>query len=93
MNNCYNHIKFALLILVVFISGCMMTKETQDETKLSSNPGLKLWEQNCSRCHNVPEPASLSDSEWDVAGAHMRVRAYLTGKEVDEIVNFLKSIN
>jgi len=93
MNKGYNYIKLVLIISVVFIFGCSVTKESQEAAKLNSNTGLKLWEQNCSRCHNSPSPAFFSDEEWDVVGSHMRVRAYLTGKEADEIVKFLKSIN
>ena len=92
MNTGSNYIKLVLIISAFFIFGCTMTKEAQDK-KASSNSGLKLWEQNCSRCHNSPSPAFFSDAEWDVVGAHMRVRAYLTGREADEIVKFLKSIN
>lgn len=87
-----NYIKIVLISLVVFILGCTMTKEARDK-QVSNNTGLKLWEQNCSRCHNSPSPGFFSDAEWDVVGAHMRVRAYLTGREADEIVKFLKSIN
>ena len=93
MTNISKHIKIAALILVIFISGCMLTKGKNDKNEVSNNSGLKLWEQNCSRCHNVPEPASLSDNDWDIVGAHMRVRAYLTEKEADEIIKFLQSIN
>ncbi len=88
-----NYIRVALIVLVIFISGCMLSRKTQDKTALGSISGLKLWEQNCSRCHNSPNPAAFSDEEWEVVGAHMRVRAYLTEKETDKIVEFLKSIN
>lgn len=90
--NITSSVRILMVTLVIFIYGCTMTKEAQDK-KASSNSGLKLWEQNCSRCHNSPSPAFFNDAEWDVVGAHMRVRAYLTGKEADEIVKFLKSIN
>lgn len=93
MTNNYNHIKHLLIIFVIFVSGCISTKEAQNKTEVNNNPGLKLWEQNCSRCHNSPNPAAFSDEEWEVIGSHMRVRAYLTEKETNEIVKFLKSIN
>ena len=79
-------------LFLILIAGCAV-KNNMDNTSASKYLGLKLWEQNCSRCHNSPSPAFFSDAEWDVVGAHMRVRAYLTKKETDEIVNFLKSIN
>lgn len=80
-------------LFILLISGCAVKDNTQSTAGANKYSGLKLWEQNCSRCHNSPSPASFSDAEWDVVGAHMRVRAYLTGKETDEIIKFLKSIN
>jgi hypothetical protein len=80
-------------MFLIIISGCAVKDNVQDNASSHHYSGLKLWEQNCSRCHNSPSPAFFSDAEWDVVGAHMRVRAYLTKKETDEIVKFLKSIN
>ncbi|MBI4930380.1 MAG: cytochrome c [Bacteroidetes bacterium] len=80
------------LLFILIISGCAVKDNTQG-TAANQYSGLKLWEQNCARCHNSPSPASFSDAEWDVIGAHMRVRAYLIGKESDEIIKFLKTIN
>lgn len=80
-------------MLVVVIAGCAVRNNVSDNTLANKYSGLKLWEQNCSRCHNSPSPGFFSDAEWDVVGSHMRVRAYLTGKEAGEIIKFLKSIN
>ncbi|MBI4944879.1 MAG: cytochrome c [Bacteroidetes bacterium] len=98
MKKCLNFpivfgIKFFVILMVILVAGCTLTKEAKDRKEHISNSGQKLWEQNCSRCHNSPSPASFSDAEWDVVGSHMRVRAYLTGKEADAIIKFLKSIN
>lgn len=81
------------LLFILLITGCAVKDNVQSNADVNKYSGLKLWEENCSRCHNSPSPASFSDSEWEVVGAHMRVRAYLTGKETDEIIKFLKSIN
>jgi len=92
-NNKMIKIFFTALSAVIIISGCAVKNATQESVITANYSGLTLWEQNCSRCHNSPSPASFSDAEWDVIGAHMRVRAYLTGKETDEIIKFLKTIN
>lgn len=55
--------------------------------------GAQLWTENCMRCHNIRDPKSLSDDQWQVAVRHMRVRANLTANEHEKILAFLKSAN
>lgn len=55
--------------------------------------GAQLWSENCARCHNLRSPSTFSDSEWDVAVHHMRIRANLTAEESKKILEFLKSSN
>jgi hypothetical protein len=79
------------LFALILIPNCAVNKNPKENIKDRS--GLQLWTDNCSRCHNVPGPGEYSDDEWEVIGAHMRVRAYLSEKEADNIIIFLKSIN
>ena len=53
--------------------------------------GAELWARNCGHCHNIRSPSSYSDSQWDVAMMHMRVRANLTAEEHKKILAFLKT--
>ncbi len=55
--------------------------------------GAKAWKNNCGRCHNLRSPKELTDEEWDVSVAHMRVRANLTGFDERDIKAFLKASN
>ncbi len=55
--------------------------------------GAKLWAQNCIRCHNIRNPASLSDRQWEIVLHHMRVRANLTAEEHKLILEFVKAAN
>ena len=55
--------------------------------------GAVLWGENCSRCHNAPDPTAFSDQQWDAIGNHMRVRAGLTADETKKIVKFLQLSN
>lgn len=55
--------------------------------------GAKLWAQNCLRCHNIRNPASLSDRQWEIVLHHMRVRANLTADQHQSILEFLKAAN
>ena len=55
--------------------------------------GAQLWTENCMRCHNIRDPKSLGDDQWQVAVRHMRVRANLTAYEHEKILAFLKSAN
>jgi hypothetical protein len=53
----------------------------------------QVWAENCNRCHNYRPPGEFSDAQWDVIVHHMRVRANLTAKEHQTIVEFLKASN
>jgi hypothetical protein len=53
----------------------------------------QVWAENCNRCHNYRPPGEFSDAQWEVIVHHMRVRANLTAKEHQTIVEFLKASN
>lgn len=48
--------------------------------------GQRIFEQNCSRCHNAPEGFSPNISGTVVR--HMRVRASLSKHEEEELLRF-----
>jgi len=94
-------IKFTVLLLslVAFISSCSSSGSASDYTKVDSNnvvytkSGAQLWGENCVRCHSTPSPSAYNDTDWDVIGMHMRIRANLTAVESYKIFEFLKSAN
>ena len=54
--------------------------------QVQESNGQRIFEQNCSRCHNAPEGFSPS-----IAGTivrHMRVRASLSPEEEKELLHF-----
>ena len=51
--------------------------------------GAKLWENTCSRCHNMRSPDEFRPDQWRAIMAHMRIRAGLTGKNTQDILIFL----
>lgn len=51
------------------------------------DPGEKIFEQNCARCH-VP-PMSFSPRVTGTIIAHMRMRARLTRKEELQLLKYL----
>ncbi len=63
------------------------------EASLAITGGAQLWAENCIRCHNIRNPASLSDRQWEIVLHHMRVRANLTTQEHELILEFLKAAN
>ena len=77
-----------LVLIVLFFAGC-----TSSENITYSKSGAQLWGQNCVRCHNAPSPSAFSDRQWETIGQHMRIRANLTAKQTDKIVEFLKLAN
>ena len=67
--------------------------QIDDEASSAVTGGAQLWAQNCIRCHNIRNPASLSDRQWEIVLHHMRVRANLTAEEHALILEFLKAAN
>jgi hypothetical protein len=59
----------------------------------SEKSGNQLWAESCARCHNMRDPASYSDANWNIAVHHMRVRADLNAEDSRRILEFLKSAN
>lgn len=52
-----------------------------------SDRGQRVFEQNCSRCHNAPEGFSSSIS--GTIAMHMRVRANLSEADYKALLRFL----
>jgi cytochrome c5 len=66
--------------------------ETQQTTKAPApksqeSEGQRIFEQQCSRCHNAPEGFSPQISGTIVR--HMRVRASLSQHDEEELLHFL----
>ena len=55
--------------------------------------GVKLWADNCARCHNMRDPKEFRDDQWRVIVAHMRLRAGFTGQDTRDMLTFLQAAN
>ena len=84
--------KISTAVLICFgalsltsINGCIESKNIAEKS------GMKLWSENCSRCHNSPSSSAFSNEEWKTIGLHMQSRAILTKTETDKIITFLQN--
>lgn len=77
-----------ILFLITIAISCSSTSQIS-----AAKGGAQLWGENCLRCHNAPSPETFSDTEWDVAVMHMRIRANLTDEEAEKVVDWLKTAN
>jgi cytochrome c5 len=59
---------------------------TVKPTAQTEDAGQKVFEQNCSRCHNAPEGFSPRISGTIVR--HMRVRANLSREDEQKLLHF-----
>ncbi|MEF3079798.1 hypothetical protein [Winogradskyella poriferorum] len=94
----------SILVILITIVACSSTKEvytpvpetevvdSDQEFKLEKS-GAQLWGEVCNRCHIAPSPSDYNDTDWETISLHMRVRANLTEKESNKILDFLKSAN
>lgn len=97
-----NTIRFTCTVLVVLsISALVVTAQqgnppsgkapknstVKNQAVRQQSAGERVFQQNCSRCHNAPEGFSPSISGTIVR--HMRVRASLSQHEEEELLHFL----
>jgi mono/diheme cytochrome c family protein len=64
--------------------------KSHSTTQTSQQPigeGSRIFQQNCSRCHNTPEGFSPGIS--GTVAQHMRVRASLSKHDEEELLRFL----
>ena len=61
--------------------------QTAHPAQESLDPGERVFEQNCSRCHTAPEGFSPHISGTIIR--HMRVRASLSEKQERELIKYL----
>lgn len=55
--------------------------------------GVKVFSDNCVRCHQAPSPTFKTDREWRTITLHMRVIANLSRLETGDVRTFLTSSN
>jgi cytochrome c5 len=60
---------------------------TSTPTQQHEDEGPRIFQQNCSRCHNTPEGFSPRIS--GTITRHMRVRASLSKHDEEELLRFL----
>lgn len=81
--------------LLTFISAGMAAEAAEKAKKdpMQFARGAKSWVQTCGGCHNIRDPKSMTDQEWEVSATHMRVRANIPGDVIRDIIVFLKASN
>ncbi len=51
--------------------------------------GARIFNQNCSRCHNARPAQEFHQEEWSVIVPHMREKAHMSGKEAKKLEAFI----
>ncbi len=96
--NCIQKVFLGLIIVVPLIPVLAQTKTAnpngkQQETRAAPEStaeithGQKVFQQNCSRCHNAPQgfPPQISGTIL----RHMRVRASLSAADEKSLLRFM----
>ncbi|WP_288944969.1 cytochrome c [Marinobacter sp. SS8-8] len=88
-----NLISNAVLVAALVVGGAGSAAAQDADDPMAFIRGAQSWADNCSRCHNMRDPAELRDDVWEPSVIHMRIRAGLTGQEVRDITAFLQKSN
>lgn len=87
---------FGGVILSATVVASQTTSQTgpgsRSKTRMADHPptevrGQRVFEQNCSRCHNAPEGFSTNISA--TIATHMRVRAGLSEADYKALLRYL----
>ncbi len=76
---------FPLVVLSSWVHG--------DDTMQNAGLGARVFAENCSRCHEAPDPASRNGREWRAISMHMRVLSDLSKEDQRNVLIFLRTVN
>jgi len=81
--------------VVSIVTGAPSAKKSESKKVQAGDfiRGVRIWADNCTRCHNLRDPKEFNDREWQVVMTHMRVRAGLTGQEMRDVLAFMQQSN
>ena len=79
-----------LKLSILFLGLALSSTLNASETKGDALKGADVLANNCTRCHNLREPAELSNNAWKLSIQHMRVKANLTGQETRDVLAFIQ---
>ena len=92
-----------VMLIGLTILGCQGPKTTtRQDVGPDSRPQAEavltkgraqMWSENCMRCHNIRNPKSYSDSQWQVALHQMRVRGNLLAEEHKAVLELMQASN
>jgi cytochrome c5 len=77
----------SLLAWAQAASSPQATGPAKQAPSATTNPGERVFQANCSRCHNPPE--QLSPRITGTVLGHMRVRALLSPQDERDLLKFL----
>jgi mono/diheme cytochrome c family protein len=101
MKNVRSCSKYAVLPLAIFLLGSLLawaqaatsgqsagqTPSTKQAKTAATNPGERVFQANCGRCHNPPE--QISPRSTGTVLRHMRERALLSPQDERDLLKFL----
>lgn len=101
MKNMTSCSRYAVLPLAIFLLGSLLAwaqaatsgqsagqaSSTQHAKPTATNPGERVFQANCGRCHNPPE--QLSPRITGTVLRHMRERALLSPQDERDLLKFL----
>jgi len=79
-------------ILSITLLLSMSSLSTAEETQSTTALGVKVFNDNCTRCHNARPLEDFSLSQWQLIIPHMRQRAHLTGAESKAVLAYFGSL-
>lgn len=82
------------LLLLILITAFVWTSCQTEATNLSSQPQNveKLYVLKCAKCHELYDPKTYSDADWDLWMTKMRKKSKLTINQFELITNYTQTL-
>jgi hypothetical protein len=87
------HSQATVIASILFPLKVLSCRVHGDDTMQNAALGARVFAENCSRCHESPDPASRDGREWRAISLHMRVFSDISKEDQRNVLIFLRTFN
>lgn len=82
-----------IIASTVILLAAMGIRAYGEDTMQDAALGAKVFAENCSRCHEAPDPAARAGRDWRAVSLHMRVISDISRVDQQHVLIFLRTFN
>ena len=82
-----------LIVSTAILLASLDIRAIGEETMQEAASGAQVFAENCSRCHEAPDPAARTGRDWRSISLHMRVIADISRVDQQHVLVFLRTFD